>query len=161
MEAGSGLDHGNRKSVLIINAFFQYRAEFFQIYPVDFGKSVFDRAVYVEQGSDLAAAVSERYHELGIGGAVAGDMTGELVHVLHPDASILLQSGSADAFAKADMHAGDLSLERTENQIALLRFQIKPDPVNFGQKFIEQGGGIGKNRDFIAFVFHHAAKLLI
>ena len=90
-----------------------------------------NRAVDIQQ-ADQAIEFDDRYNDLGIGCAVACDMAGKFMHVLHDDRFFFLSTGSANAFTDRNAHAGGLPLERSQHEFSM-PVKIKSSPIHLRQ----------------------------
>ena len=90
----------------------------------------------------------EGNHHLSIGSAVTGNMSREIVDIVHQLGLILLGGGTADTLTQGNADAGRLSLEGAQNQKILFQF-VKACPVDIRQVLPQQSGGVGQVGNFI------------
>ena len=94
-------------------------------------------AVDIQNANDFSSFM-KRNHDLGIRGAVAGDMSRELVDILYQHNLIVCHSGSADTFTDFNFNTGRFALERTKDEPAFSH-QIKTNPVDIQKRITEKG----------------------
>ncbi len=78
--------------------------ELFQVSLIDFVKTVFARAVDVEDAEQLSVFY-DRDDDLRLGSCIARDMPWKQVHILYANRFLLLRGGAAYAFSERDAHA--------------------------------------------------------
>ena len=109
----------------------------FQPFLIFFIKTGENRAVDIQNANDFISFM-KRNHDLGIRGAVAGDMSRELVDILYQHNLIVCHSGSADTFTDFNFNTGRFALERTETESAFFP-QLKTNPVDIEKRITEKG----------------------
>ncbi|KAF1732871.1 hypothetical protein CRV24_006765 [Beauveria bassiana] len=85
-------------------------------------------AVHIYNGHHLFCAVFYGHnwdHNLALALAVASNVAGKLLHVLHELRGLRLSRDAADATAKGNDLAGHLALKGTENQLRLRRGRVQ------------------------------------
>ena len=124
---------------------------------VFFGEAADEGAVDVQNAPNPALCVDGE-DNLRIAGAVAGNVTGELVHIVDQLDGIFGNGSAADSTAYGYADAGGLSLEGAQNQGTIRHF-IKADPVDVRHFLPEQGGGIGQICNFVGNAVGERGKL--
>ena len=89
------------------------------------------------------------HHQFAAGSAVAGDVAGKRVDVVDPLGQPGTRRGAADALGEGNADAGDLALERSQDQF-LVAVQIEAGPVQVAQLMEEKGGELRGVGDEIA-----------
>ncbi len=99
------------------------------------------RAVDIEH-TPQATGDQHRQDDLAVRGRIAGDMTGERMHIFDHLDLPAAGAGAAHALVEGDAHAGDFALERAEDQflaaIGLATIDIEAGPVQARYLRIDQ-----------------------
>lgn len=114
-------------------------------------------AVDVQNSEYGAVLVHDRNNDLRASGRTAGDMTGELVDVRDDRRLPRTISRSADALIEVDPRAGNRSLKRSEDKLALL-CDIETDPEKSTRLF-EHRGDVREIRGNVAFTLDQRRDL--
>ena len=146
-----GLYDLQKALTIVLTVIFGYEALFILLC-----EAVRHRAVDV-QHTPKGLPMHQRQDDLGIGRAVAGNMTGEFMDVSHPHRPALPGRRAAHAPAHGDPDTGRLALEGAQDQLVAHPF-IKAHPVNLRQHLPKEGGGIGKIADLIGHILHQSGK---
>ena len=85
------------------------------------------RTIEIQHAEHLSV-LEQWHHKLGTRCNIARNMPGELVHVRNDEGFSALRGRAADTAAERDPHAGNLSLKRSEDQLATLD-EVKPNPI--------------------------------
>jgi len=110
--------------------------------------------------TEQAPVLQQGHHNLGARRGVAGDMPRKCIDIGNHERLSALRSGAADAAAEGNPHAGNLALERSENQLVALE-KIKPDPVQFGQSMVEHRAHIRRVGETIGFTGEKPSELSV
>ncbi len=114
------------------------------------------RTVDVEHSEQLAIA-DQRNDNLAVRCAVAGDVAGEGVDVFHQLNLTGLRRDAADAGSERDADTSRAALERPQHQLAT-DISVEADPIDVGQAFPNQRGGIGHVGDAVRFAVDETAE---
>src|SRR6476659_8781313 len=106
-----------------------------------------ERTVEVEHRKQFAVA-DDRNHQLAIRRAIAGDVSGKGVDIVHTLYLPGRGGGAADALAERDTNAGGPALERSEHQLAA-NVAVEAGPVEVRHAFPDQRGRIGHIGDAV------------
>ena len=88
------------------------------------------------------AVYTDRHHDLGIGSAVTGDMSGEFMDIINQLCLFLRHSGAANAPAHRNFNTGRLALERPQHKNSVFHF-VKTGPVDLREILPKQCGSVG------------------
>jgi hypothetical protein len=111
--------------------------EAFEARAVVGGEARLYRAVNIEDAEQLAAAQNWN-DDFAARRAVADDVIGEGVDIIHNERFFLCRRGSTDAARSWNSRAGGASAERTEHEFARRRREIKAGSVNVGKLGVNQ-----------------------
>ena len=101
----------------------------------------------------------QRHDQFRARGRIAGDMARERIHVGDALGASAGGGGAAHALAERDAHAGRQALERTDHQLGAV-VEIEADPVEVGQRVVDQRRQVGGVGDAVALAGQQAARLL-
>ena len=98
------------------------------------------------------------HDDLGIGGGVAGDMSGEFVDVSDDDCLVFFYGGGADPSAHFQTDASGLSLEGSENEFVPFQ-KIEPRPVDILDRLKDKSGRVRQIGNEVGLSFEKARRI--
>ena len=110
------------------------------------------------QQTDQVRIFQQRYHDLRVRSAVAGNMARELVHVRHDYRFAFCRARAAHTLTNLYTHARRLALERSQYQIAVFG-KIESGPIHIRQRMKQQGREVRCVRDQIALTGEQGGEL--
>ena len=117
-----------------------------------------DYALEVEHADQAPVGREQRHHQLGVRSRIAGDVSGERMHVIDALGRAGARRGAADALVQRDADAGGQALERTDHKFPAV-VEIEADPVEVGQGVVDQRGEVGGVGDAVGLAGQQSARL--
>jgi hypothetical protein len=121
-------------------------------------ETLYNGAVEIKHADDLTPS-TQGHHELGSGGAIAGDVPGKGVDIRNDDRALLSDSCAADTSTYGNPHAGRLTLEGAKHELSVMH-QIKASPVQIRQTMEHKSGHVRHIGDRIALTREQGLQLI-
>lgn len=96
---------------LPVAALSQERGKVLKPFPIDFVKAVEFSAIDIDDGRQLTRPIEDGHDDLALAVSIAGDMSRELIHVLHKLRHLRLCRSTTDSTAKGYRLARNFTLE--------------------------------------------------